>query len=382
MSESVPLSALLSRALVAFTIELDNTWESRTPHRTTRFGGPRGAVYATSLVCWSNFMRAVPEQGVSIAELERTVRARLPLDGMRRWRYVTIAPDPGDKRAKVPRRDWRITPTPAGRNTQAVWRGLPGEIEQRWMDRFGVDAVAGLRQDLEALVRTLGLTDLPQWLTGHYGGCAGQELEWSRATPAAPPDEWPLPFSALLSQVLQGFALEYEADSPAPLSYSANVLRLLDEEGIKVSSLPERSGVATPPLRVALGAPGQAKVHRGRCRARRGTLQARAAARARAGRPGPLPRPAGRARGRLAAARRRRNACAAAHDARGDRHGARRRAGSDLARPRPAARELAQPRPRAAGAAGLPDATSERPSRRRVRLRHPAEPEIVRSPVF
>lgn len=253
MSESVPLSALLSRALVAFTIELDNSWESRTPHSTTRFGGPRGAVYATSLVRWSNFMRSVPEDGVSVAELERTVRARLPLDGMRRWRYVTIAPDPDPKRAQPPRRDWRITPTPAGLNAGSVWRGLPEEIEQRWIERFGATGMAGLREDLEALVRGLRLSDLPQWLTGHYGGFAGQELEWNRGTPPAAPDEWPLPLSALLSQVLQGFALEYEADSPAPLSYSANVVRLLDEDGIKVSGLAERSGVGIESLRVALG---------------------------------------------------------------------------------------------------------------------------------
>jgi hypothetical protein len=84
VSEPLPLSASLSRALVAFTIELDNTWESRVPHRTTRFGGPRGGVYATSLAMWSNFMRAIPAEGVPVAELEQRVRARLPLDGMRR----------------------------------------------------------------------------------------------------------------------------------------------------------------------------------------------------------------------------------------------------------------------------------------------------------
>jgi hypothetical protein len=32
---------------------------------------------------WSNFRRAVPEDGVPAAELERRVQARLPLDGMR-----------------------------------------------------------------------------------------------------------------------------------------------------------------------------------------------------------------------------------------------------------------------------------------------------------
>ncbi len=192
MTESLPLSALLSRALVAFTIELDNTWESRVAHRTTRFGGPRGAVYGTSLAMWSNFMRAVPADGVSIAELER------------------------------------------------------------WVGRFGDGAVAGLRGDLEQLDGELGLADLPQWLTGHYGGYAGQALEFNRRAPAAAADEWPLPLSALLCQVLQAYALEYEAESDAPLSYSANVLRLLDEDGVRVAELPRRSGVAVEALRVAV----------------------------------------------------------------------------------------------------------------------------------
>jgi hypothetical protein len=252
MSESLPLSALLSRAVVAFTIELDNTWESRMPHRTTRFGGPRGAPYAVSLALWSNFMRAVPDQGVPVAELERRVRARLPLDGMRRWKYVTIAPDPDPSGKRVPQRAWRITPTPMGLRAASVWRGLPDEIERRWADRFGAGAVAGIRADLEALVGGLGLADLPQWLTGHYGGYAGEKLEYNRDRTPGGDDEWPLPLSALLCQPLQAFALEYEAQSEAPLSYSANVLRLLDERGVKVAELPRRSGVAIEQLRVAL----------------------------------------------------------------------------------------------------------------------------------
>jgi hypothetical protein len=253
VDETLPLSALLSRALVAFTIELDNTWESRIDHRTTRFGGPRGGVHATSLAMWSNFMRAVPEDGVPVADLERRVRARLPLDGMRRWRYVTIAADPDDPRPKVPRRDWKITPTRWGVRAQSVWRGFPAEIERRWVGRFGADAVSGLRSDLEELVAGLALAGLPQWLTGHYGGYAGETLEWAREPPVADPDEWPLALSALLSNVLQAFALAYEADSDASLSYSANVLRLLDEDGVRIARLPHRSGIAPESLRVAVG---------------------------------------------------------------------------------------------------------------------------------
>lgn len=40
---SLPLPALLSQAFVAFTIECDNEFEHRMPHRTTRFASTPGA---------------------------------------------------------------------------------------------------------------------------------------------------------------------------------------------------------------------------------------------------------------------------------------------------------------------------------------------------
>jgi hypothetical protein len=116
---------------------------------------------------------------------------------------VTIAADPDDPRPKVPRRDWRITPTGGGARAQSVWRGLPHEIEARWAERFGADVMGGLRSDLEKIVGAL--------------------------------------------------VLAYEADSDASLSYSANVLRILDEDGVQIARLPRRSGVAPESLRVAVG---------------------------------------------------------------------------------------------------------------------------------
>lgn len=55
---SLPLSALLSQTLVAFTIELDNESEHRMQHRTTAGGGKRGR-WLRSLV-WSNCPREPP----------------------------------------------------------------------------------------------------------------------------------------------------------------------------------------------------------------------------------------------------------------------------------------------------------------------------------
>ena len=157
MAERLPLSALLSQALVAFTIELDNAWEAEMPHRTTRQGGSRRAPYATSLRQWSNFMRVLDEDGLTVKELERRTRAKPQLDGMRRWGYVTIGPDPGDPREKPPERDHLVVPTEAGRRAQRVWRPLPEAIEARWHARFGAEEVKELRATLEALRDGLGL---------------------------------------------------------------------------------------------------------------------------------------------------------------------------------------------------------------------------------
>ena len=159
-------------------------------------------------------MRAVPEEACpgrvqTVSPSEAATRRDAALAD------VEIASGPRRAAAKVPRRDWRITPTAAACGRSSVWRGLPQEIEARWAERFGTDAIGGLRSDFEEIVAALALADLPQWLTSHYGGYAGEKLEWTREPPAGDLGEWPLDLSALLSQVLQAFALAYEADSDA-----------------------------------------------------------------------------------------------------------------------------------------------------------------------
>jgi DNA-binding MarR family transcriptional regulator len=251
VAERLPLSALLSQALVAFTIELDNAWESAVPHHTTLYGGPPRSLYATSLRQWSNFMRVLGPDGLTVAELERQTLARPQLDGMRRWGYVTFAPDPDDPRSKPPARAHLVVPTPAGRQAQAIWRPLPEAIEQRWRERFGAEPTGELRATLQALTDQLAL-DLPQFLTSFYGGFVTKpgRRPRPRTPPAASP---PLPLSALLSQVLHAFALAYEEDARASLAHSANVLRLLDEDGARIAQLPRRSGVGLDAIRVAAG---------------------------------------------------------------------------------------------------------------------------------
>jgi len=108
MNYHLPLSALLSHALVAFIIEFDNESEHRMPHRTTTHGltgNSLDAPWLVSMVMWTNCMRFVGQNGVTVRELERLARTPTNLNGMERWGYVVVAPDPADSRAKPPRPD-------------------------------------------------------------------------------------------------------------------------------------------------------------------------------------------------------------------------------------------------------------------------------------
>jgi len=93
MAERYPLPALLSQALVAFTIEFDNELEHRMPHRTARQGpadppGPAGASRApwlVSMAMWFTCMCYVGAEPMPVTELERLARTPTNLDRMQRW---------------------------------------------------------------------------------------------------------------------------------------------------------------------------------------------------------------------------------------------------------------------------------------------------------
>jgi hypothetical protein len=93
----LPLSALLSQVLVAFTIECDNEFERQMPHRTSNYGSTAGRAagpWLVSMAMWWTCMRLVR-------------------------------------------------------------RPLTGAIEARWAARFGADTIAGLRESLQAIAAQL-----------------------------------------------------------------------------------------------------------------------------------------------------------------------------------------------------------------------------------
>jgi len=241
---SLPLPTLLSQTLVAFTIEFDNEFEHRSPHRTTRHGraGPGAGPWLTSMVMYSNLMRLVPAEGATVRKLRHQARTdRLSLTGMERWGHIVVAPDPADPRAKPPQADWVVRPTAKGRMAQEVWRSLFQVIEERWVARFGSDAIGSLRDALIAVVTRIEIA-LPEYLpVVAYDMCA-RVLE--DAQPAEPGAAAGMHLAALLAKALLAFALEYERESDVSLALGANLLRVLGEEPVRMSDLPRLSDVS------------------------------------------------------------------------------------------------------------------------------------------
>jgi hypothetical protein len=97
-SGGLPLSALLSQALVAFTIEFDNAAELAIPNRTTWHpdthtnAPPGGGVWLASMAMWLNSMRYVGAEPITLGEVARLARTGMNLDGMRRWGYISVDP--------------------------------------------------------------------------------------------------------------------------------------------------------------------------------------------------------------------------------------------------------------------------------------------------
>jgi hypothetical protein len=262
MATRVPLVTLLSQALIAFTLEFDNEAEHRLPHSTTEHGRTAGvpvAPWLVSMAMWFNCMQHVPEQGISLRALHSLARTETNVNGMQRWGYIYLTPDPADQRPKPPKADWLVRAKPGGRLAQSIWQPLFAVIEERWRQRFGAKTVAELRAALIAVVCQLD-ADLPDCLPivgyGLYSSDPSAKKA-SRKAPPSPPvseaDIAELALPALLAHVLLAFTVKYEQVSPASIGVSANFLRVLDESPIRLRDLPDLTGISTELIAVGTG---------------------------------------------------------------------------------------------------------------------------------
>lgn len=142
MTFRLPLSALLSQLLVAFTVEFEQELASA--------GHPE-----LSLALGSNVLRFLDvDEGlrvIQIAELAGITRQAISqqVTHLEAIGQVETVVDPTDRRAKL------VRLTPAGATTRDVCRPLFGEIERRWGQRHGDDVVQALRTRLEQVAANL-----------------------------------------------------------------------------------------------------------------------------------------------------------------------------------------------------------------------------------
>jgi hypothetical protein len=180
------------------------------------------------------------------------------LDGMRRWGYIAI-----DGIGRVPRRPGGaerphakpgsvLALTELGAAADAVWRPLPGAIEQRWRDRFGAGAVDRLRAALLAVAEA-DVAALPDFMPiVRVHDAARKEPE--PRDPGARAADVRLPLVSLLARVLLRFALDCDRDTRLPLPIWSDLVRVLDPaEPVLVRALPAETGVSKEALAMMIG---------------------------------------------------------------------------------------------------------------------------------
>jgi DNA-binding MarR family transcriptional regulator len=174
-----PLPTVLSQALVARTIELDNEAEHRLAHRTTEQGSgdaPRESPWLVSFALWANVLQYLEDDPVSVGAGSRIALAisantlRVLGDSGTRLRDLTrlsgvsaeatamcagwlerhgcavTEPDRTASRGKV------LRLTPKGHKAQQKYHRLLGDSEVAWRTRFGDGTIDELRAALDHLV--------------------------------------------------------------------------------------------------------------------------------------------------------------------------------------------------------------------------------------
>jgi hypothetical protein len=137
----LPLSAVLSQALMSFASDFEELWIGGLHHAATA-------------------LRLLPDEGLPITEIP--MLTRLPGNGksvLERHGYIEIVRDPTNSKVKVAK------PTGRGRNTRDEYAATIGRVEERWHPKYGDDVMTALRSSLDAIVVELD-PELPHFVIG------------------------------------------------------------------------------------------------------------------------------------------------------------------------------------------------------------------------
>ncbi len=193
---------------------------------------------------WANLLRAVDPAGIDCRELpsilrlsKRAVRTRVSAAVRRGW----------IEELKDCRSKGIVRLTSRGTEVAARWRGLQQTAEDMWQARVGLPLSNKLRTSLEDLVAAFPL-EHPHY-PASYGPAdasitGGNGVDWKPVHRTGANTVSDLPLSALVSQALVAFAMQYEELSPVALSLSTTVIRQIPPEGRPLHELGRSPGVS------------------------------------------------------------------------------------------------------------------------------------------
>jgi hypothetical protein len=236
-----PVTTLLAWTWIAHTIEVDNAFEAAGSQVV-------GHRFRISLPMWSNGLRFIDEEGISVDELRARARAACNLGGLERWGWISIG-HVGDTRrngygsSRGIRGGSVLRPTRAGSYARRIWPRALSCVEQRWRTRFGDDAIDGLRDALLAVG-----TAMP-WSPPEVHPSEGF---WTHVVPGDGAED-ARPLGALLGQALTALTLTYERDAEVSLALAANALRVVDSGAVRVRDLPALTGISKEGIAMSLG---------------------------------------------------------------------------------------------------------------------------------
>jgi len=240
IGEEVPLTTLLAWAWIAHTIEVDNAFEALGAERV-------GRRFRVSLPMWTNGLRFIDDDGVTIDVLRARARAACNIAGLERWGWISVG-DGGAERDgfgthRGVKGDTVVRPTRAGAYARTLWPQVVSGIEKQWRTRFGDDVIDGLRDALVTLAAPMPWS--PPEVHPSDGFFThvidGETVDAER------------PLVALLGQTLTSFTLDHEQDARVSLPLNANVVRVIDSDVVRIRDLPARTGLSKEGIAMAAG---------------------------------------------------------------------------------------------------------------------------------
>jgi hypothetical protein len=193
---------------------------------------------------WANLIRALNLAGTDRRELptivrlsKRAVRSRISLATRNGW----------VEELKLTRGQTTVRLTALGSVVATRWRSLQHAAEERWRAEVGADRTSKLRASLEQITARLPL-EHPQY-PASYGAAdasitGGNGRDWKAVPRKSGSSFSDLALSALLSQALVAFAMNYEKRSPVALSLSAIVIKRIPLEGRPLHGLGPSAGIS------------------------------------------------------------------------------------------------------------------------------------------